>query len=401
MSIGAYIQLAAKGPQELMLYGKTKSQFQSGCYKTHTPFAVETREEVFPEGCMFGKENQMIVPRSGDMLGDIVLEFTLPALPGAAPTDTWVDSIGYVLFRRIKFAIDDVEISNTERLWYDISDKLFLKSSHKAGLDEMIGRGRTLPLTRSHTIHVPLKLFCCKKHHNIQNYLPLLTMPGSNIYLTVELDAFDKCVTTYSGTSPPVAVQCTVLIDYVFLDGPEKERLINRPHTILIETEQDAEALTYNEVLSDGGDVRFPLPSVKIDMSELNYPVKFLAWVVYANDATLTKSYFTYVDDEVVRSIVLLDGNERFSSQDPGYFQLVEKYFHSRRTSPRDGIFLYSFALDASSWHPCGHLTFGEVGKPVLQVDFVRPRVDRVVKVFVVGYKFLDISRGRANIRFS
>jgi len=399
-SVGTHLQLAAKGPQEAVLYGEDPSPFRPGCTKTHTRFAIETKEEVIPDGCLLGKENVMTIPRSGDMLGNIILEFRLPALPDAGPTDAWVDQIGHVLLRRVKFAIDDIELSNSERLWYDISDRLFLKESYRQGMNEMIGKGRTLSLQKSHIVYVPLKLFCCKNHHEIQNFFPLLTMPGSKLYLTLDIERFENCVTGYSGTTTPQSIPCTVLLDYVFLDTAEKERMINRPHTILVETEQDAEALSYKELLSDDGDVRIPLDSVKVDLSEVNYPVKFLAWVVYANNDVQNKRYFTYLGDTRT-STLLLDGVERFSSQEGGYFQLIEKFYKTLRAPGDDQVFLYSFALDASSWQPCGHLTFGEVSKPVLQVDLTDKRPDRVVKVFMVGYKFLDIQRGRVNVRFT
>ena len=400
MSVGSQLQLAAKGPQDLVLYGDDPGGPFSSCYKRHTNFAVDTKDVVFPEGVYFGKTSRLTVPRSGDMLGNIVLEIQLPRVAGAGSTDAWVDSIGYVLFRRIKFSIDDTEISNTERLWYDISDRLFLKESHKAGVHEMIGKNHTLTLNKAHTIYIPLKLFCCKNHRETQQFLPLLTAPGSHIYLDIEMESFANCVKTYAGSLPPLSLECIALIDYVFLETAEKERMINRPHTLLIETEQDAEALTYKEMLSEGGDARIPLSSVKVDMSEVNYPVKYLAWVCYPNTVMQTKSYFTYTDD-ITRSLLLLDSVERFESQNKDYFQLLQKYYGCRRAPDRDGVFLYNFSLDASSWQPCGHCTFGEVSLPLLQVDIGEKRADRVIKVFMVGYKFLDITHGRVNVRFS
>jgi hypothetical protein len=302
--------------------------------------------------------------------------------------------------RRVKFTIDATEISNTERLWYDISDRLFLKESHKAGLYKMIGKNTTLSLTKAHTIYVPLKLFCCKNHRENQQFLPLLTAPGSSIYLDIDFESFGNCVQSYQGNIPPLSLECTALIDYVFLETAEKERMINRPHTILIETEQDAEAVTYKEMMGAGGDARVPLDSVKVNLSEVNYPVKYLAWVCYANNAVQSKSYFTYTDD-ITRSVLFLDNVERFPTQNNDYFQLLEKYYGCRRAPAQDGVYIYNFGLDATSYQPCGHCTFGEVNLPLLQVDIGKKRSDRVVKVFVVGYKFLDIKQGRVNVRFS
>lgn len=403
MSQGTFIQLNAKGPQEELFYGDsacTVNPFKDTIAKTHTPFALEEKEIVFPDPFRMGIENRLVIPRDGDMLGNLILEFHLPVIPGAAPEDRWVDAIGYVLFRRIRFVIDDVELSNTERLWYDIADRLFLREPHKHGIDAMIGRGATLPLTQAHIIYVPLKLFCCKHHHAGQQFLPLLTAPGSVITLYIEAESFANCVTSYAGTLPPTTLDCRVIAEYVFLEGPEKERLINRPHLMLIETEQDAEEVTYREVMSDSGDTRIPLDTVKVDLSEINYPVKFLAWVCYPSNALSQRQYFTYTDD-ISGSTLFLDGVERFVPMHDGYFQYVQKYNHTLRAPAQDNVHVYSFALDASSWQPNGHCTFGEVGLPQLQVDLTTKRADRVVKVFILGYKFVVVERGRVTVKYT
>ena len=399
--IGAFVQLAARGPQEDVFYdtGAT-NPFTASCTRRSTQFAIEQKDVVFAAGFQFDKTNRLIIPRRGDMLGDIMLEFTLPIIEGATINDFWLDDIGYILLKHIRFSVDDVELSREERLWYDLSDALFMQEAKRNGIYQMIGRGTPKRLTREHTIFVPLKLFCCKNHHLAQNFMPLLTAPGSHLMLEIESEAFLNCITSYGGTTPPTELPCKVLVDYVFLAGPEKERMINRPHTLLIETVQDAEGFSYKELISDSsGDLRIPTDSVVVDLSEVNFPVKSLVWVAYSTGDVAQKRFFQYED--IIKSASLqFDGVDRTAFEHSQFYENVQTYFHATRCIP-DKVFFYSFALDASAFQPNGHCTFGEVSRPTLNVKLKEKRDDVVVKVFVLGYRFLEFYRGRVRIKFA
>jgi hypothetical protein len=639
MSQGSFYQLAAKGPQERMFYGDDETSIDPfrHCFKRSTPFALDQREEPFPDSFGLGAINTLTIPRIGDLLGNVVLEFYLPEIAGAGPGDRWVDGIGYVLLRRIRFLIDDIELSDSERLWYDISDKLFTKATHRRGLEEMIGKGAVLHLNRPHVIHVPLKLLCCKAHRATQSFLPIVSTPGSSMRLEIEGESFDNCtiredgkvvdsygvaptsyvfrgngaqnsyadsdgiflassagwtsarytldqgaagfdiqatfvvppqgtfgmqwldtrggvdgtytdleatgyvlacsvgtddscrvtlrldggiemylfetivwsghqtslsgpdlpldlaavragasetrmtihvvsppddfssvsmgfemqgldaegqlltsmqyIVTYKGlprrraglgldgqptsyvsffgqgadvtvknatvtaeirrvitapsnTATPTHLECKVILEYVWLGNAERERMINRPHEMLVEVEQDAEALTYKETISSGGNARIPLDNVKVDLSEVSYPVKAVTWVSYATNALSTKSYFTYTDD-IKQSLILLDGVERFRPMTQKYFELLQRYHCSNTSeSTGDNVYLYSFALDCRSWQPSGHLNFGAARSTLLDITLTQKRPDRVVKAFILGYRLLVVSKGRITFKF-
>lgn len=400
-SEGALVHLHARGPQEEMLYRQEHpTPFTKQESVRSTRFAIEAREERFPNTFKFGATNVMQIPRAADMLGNVTLEIRLPAMQGATSDDVWADALGYVIMRRVQLRIDETLVHDHERLWYDLSDKLFAKASHVRGLDAMIGRGRVLRMDTPHVLYVPLKLFCCKMHHQHNNFMPLLTIPGSTMTLTVISETFGQCC--FAGdVKEPEELDVRVLLDYVTLDAPERERLTRRPTPILIEDTQDCESLSYMLVLdheSGGGIV--PLDRVKVDLSEINSPVKTLVWVAYAAGDVANKRYFQYAAD-LTSAALLVNGKDLVADTRAEYFKVVEPYLFAKRAGAAENIHMFSFALDASSWQPSGHLNFDVVQRPELVVRLAAPRTDLVVKVFALCYKHIIFNKGRAMFKFT
>jgi hypothetical protein len=204
---GALLQLALRGPQNDFIDDPNGKNFFSTCMRRHTRFALDIVEETFPNGFVFGKVNVVEISRRADVLGDVILEIHLPAVPAASADDTWVDSFGYVLLRRIRLVLGDIVVHDDERLWYDISDKLFCSAGHRRGLHEMIGASGRLSLRTAHVVHVPLKLLTSKMHRKTQNFLPLLAMPGTRFELEITTESVENCVRLAPRTPLPSSTE--------------------------------------------------------------------------------------------------------------------------------------------------------------------------------------------------
>ena len=401
LSAGTLLQIDAIGPQDEFLYSlpgtnqtKPPSHFTQ-CIRRHSRFAIDVKEERFPNGFFFGATNRMEIGRRGDMLGNITLEIRLPVVPGADPEDVWTDSLCHVLLRRLNLIVDDTLIQSQERLWYDLSDKMFISASHSAGKNEMIGKGSSLSLTKEHVLYLPLKLLCCKSHHKNQTFLPLLSVPGSTISLTFESESFENCVASYSGNEPLSTLDVRALVEYVFLDPSEKERILRRPTTIMFEDVQDMESRSYTESNSSDGAFRIPLDRVDVDLAELNVPVKALIWVSYL---TNYGQLFEYTDD-ISSATLLLSGRERIEIRESDYFKSVDPYLHNFKM-PGGNVHLYSLCLDVGGLQPSGHLSFDQVHAPLLRVFLKEKRSDLTVKVFALCYKILIVDQGRLSMKF-
>jgi hypothetical protein len=77
---GGLLQLVAHGKQDVFLTGNPQMTWFKMVYRRYTNFAIESQPMYFDGTPDFGKRITCNVPRRGDLLGQIVLEVTLPAL---------------------------------------------------------------------------------------------------------------------------------------------------------------------------------------------------------------------------------------------------------------------------------------------------------------------------------
>ena len=395
----ADIQLLATGPQDVYLTSPVGASYWRTRFARPTRFALSVTERTFPYGgFLFGKTNKTDIPLSGDCLGTIALEINLPEIPGAAPGDTWVSKVGYVLLRRIKIWLNDTLISDQERLWYDIHTKLFVKTQHEAtALTELLGT-TPLTLTKAHTLIVPLKL-----PWSLGNFFPTVAMPGVSMTMELETETFENCISASSPLQFPTRnneldVKC--LFEYAFLDVQERHDLLRDRLVWQFDTAVDMEAKTYTESLSTDGTIsRLSLPYTKIDLSELNVPVRALVWVVYTENYGHT--YFTY-EPNALESVQLYANNTELITRQPGsYFQLMTRVsrdgVHAKGV---DGVHYLPFCLNARALQPSGSLGFDQAKQPYLAVTFTEKFTSTtpqaVVKVFAIVRRVLQLYKGRA-----
>jgi hypothetical protein len=404
--VGGILQTLTLGPQDKRLY----TLDTPGCNPfTTTPTirttrgAIEVKEQAFSP-FRFDAINRIELQRAGDLLGDITLEITLPSLfnRGGRGDEYWKPNIGYIIIRHIRLLLNDTELNSSERLYYDLYEQLYEPDSTRRAIRAMIGGEEPdqLQINREHTILIPLKLFTSKRRGR-QTFMPLISTPVSSLYLEIETEAFENCVTSYGGTDPPRTLECTILSEYVFLEDEEKERMINQPQTMLIETVADAEGFSYQEVLSVSGTNQIiATDRVIISLKEINFPVKAIMFAAYKTTDLQNRDYFQYID--VIESAAIrFDGNDRTEGSEPAqYYRLVQPYQHAPRCV-NDNIFFYSFALDPSLLQPSGSFTFSNIREGDIMIKLKTKASDVVVKAFVIGYTWVQFKNGFATTLFT
>lgn len=407
--IGGLIQTQALGPQDRYLYnlGETPScnPFTRGQSLRTTRGAIEVKEQEFSP-FLLDSINRIEIQRAGDLLGDIVLEINLPDMSerGGVADDYWKPNLGYVIMKHIRLMLNDTELNSSERLFYDLYERLYETDSTRSALREMIGDGndrKKLQINREHTILVPLKLFTSKRRGSSQTFLPLLSTPGSSLYLEIETESFSNCVRSYSGNDPPRSLQCRLLTEYVFLEDEEKERIINEPQTMIIETVRDAEGYSFRDVTSnDGLNQIIPTDTVVVSLKEMNFPAKAIIFAAYRTTDLQQGKFFQYAD--VIESVsIRFDGNDRTEGREPiDYYRLIQPYLHAPRCT-QDNIFFYSFALQPHLLQPTGTFSFSNIREGDLYIKLKEKASDIVVKAFVIGYSWVQFKGGFATTLFS
>ena len=381
---GATLQLAAVGLQDLEMRGSF-TPFAIA-YRRATRFAAWT--EDFGMDYTPGRRSQVDIPKSGDMLGDMYLQITLPAVASAPPGATWCPLVGYTLLRRVRLLLNDQEIHNFERLWYDIQDSLYTSAGHARGLDSMVGR-TPLPMAVGHILHVPLKMLTCRPGASRAG-LPLQAIPRALLRLDVDWE-LPATLSAHTPTDPGISVR--LLADYAELEEPEKTRLL-RGTTLAFESAIDSDALSYY-IDSDG--VVKDLPALKVNLGNVRFAVKALAWVAYEETG---QPLFTYLQRPLRRAFVSFNNQDRFFEREAEYFDTLQKYQHCARCVPGAPPSVYSFAFDATSRYPSGVADFGALSQASLQgtISAGVPRFK--LKVFSIYYNFLEIGGASAKVVF-
>lgn len=370
---GARLQLAAVGLQDLELRGICFHPFVAG-FKRATRFAAWTEELAMTYAP--GVRTQVDIPKSGDMLADMYLQITLPAVPAAPSGSRWAKLAAYTLLRRVRLLLNDQELHNIERLWYDIQDTLYASAGHAKGLDAMVGR-TPLSMNKPHVLYVPLRTMTCRKGAS-RPTLPLQAIPRASLKLDIEWETPDKLSPHFAAGT----VDVKVLVDYVELEEPEKSRVIQGT-TLAFESVIDSDGLNY--YIDSDGLVR-DTPTIKVNLGNVRFAVKYLVWVAYEENGQL----FTYLQNPLDKTVLTCNNQERFEPRPSNYFSIIQKYQHT--ANARDGpLGVYSFAFDATSRYPSGVADFGAMSQVGLQAD-VAPGSPRFkLKVFSVYYNFLEI----------
>jgi hypothetical protein len=376
---GARYQLAAVGYQDVFLRGPWSPWVYA--FKRATRFAAWTDDiqmDVEP-----GKRTQCVIPKSGDLLADMYLQITLPAVGGMA---TWPALVGYALLRRVRLLLNDAEIHNFERLWFDMYDQLHTSAGHAAGLDVMVGR-TPLSAAKTQTLLVPLRMLTGRKGAS-RPPLPLQAIPRADLRLDIEWAGLAEL-----GLAVDPGIKVKVLCDYVEVDADEKTRLL-KPGTLAFESVIDSDAVSY--AIDTDGDLH-DLPALRVNLSNVRYAVKMLVWVCYVEPATTLFQYLPYAIDKIN---VTFNSQDRFFNRPAAYFDTIQKYQHCARSPPGvPGV--YSFALDATSRYNTGTADFGALAAAALQATVVAPGAQRFkLKVFSVYYNFLEIGGASARLVF-
>lgn len=399
---GSRLQLAAVGKQDgyVAEYGLPGLEVSPRTFpSTTTPFRAAfrraTRFATWTDAVAMeytpGKRSQIDIPKSGDLLADMYLEITLPAVAAAPAGATWNKLVGYTLLRRVRLLLDDQEIHNFERLWYDLYDHLYTRAGHERGLDRMVGR-TPLPMNRSHLLYVPLRMLTCRKGA-ARSAIPLQAISRAALKLDIEWEV-PGMLSAHTPTDPGIAV--SALVEYVELEDPEKTQFV-RGATLAFESTIDSDALSY--YIDSDGDVR-DRTEIKVNLGNVRYAVKMLVWVAYAVTATEQQGeLFTYIDDPLDTVNIAFNNQERLNPVPSDYFTVLQKYQSCIRGRPGPPS-VYSFALNATSRFPSGSADFGALAAVALHGHIAPGTPQFKLKVFSVYYNVLQIGSGTASVMF-
>jgi len=188
-----------------------------------------------------------------------------------------------------------------------------------------------------------------------------------------------------------------LLVDYVFLDSPERLKFAKNENEYLIDVlTYDTEKILYHA-------------NNKI---KVNYGQTCKEFIFRCNYNYITSGYildaFNYTtciingSNIINTALLLLNGQERFKQQSIEYFEYIQSFMY-HTTASAVGINIYSFAIEPEKHQPSGYCNLSKMDD--IEIDII---IDKNVsntryvtfRIYAVTYNILKINNGIASLVF-
>ena len=416
---GGLLQLVAQGKQDVFLTGNPQMTWFKMVYRRYTNFAVESQPMYFDGTPDFGKKITCNVPRRGDLLSQVFLEVTLPALNllnadgSIGPAVSYVNSVGHALIQEITIEVGEQEIDRQNGEWMEIWSNYTTTKDKQTGFYNMIGKvdGYSPPtLYGPIKLYIPLHFWFCK---NPGLALPLIALQYHPIRINLTLRPLNKLFFSQALTTPACSTlqvapaQITDLMlwgDYIYLDPEERRRFVSSTHEYLIEQVQ----YTAPIAIAPGS------TSASLRL-EFNHPVRELFWFIKRDDMNRYNEYFNYSSlgtfeigtrtDILSDAVLQLDGFDRFKVRDAGYFRLVQPWQYHTVVPEESFVYSYSFALRPEDVQPSGSMNASRMDSIVLQISLNQTLVNTIgtltSRVYAINHNVFRIADGFGGVLFT
>lgn len=499
---GGLMQLVAYGAQDIYLTGTPQITFFKSVYRRYTNFSMEAQDVPFIGQADFGSQLTATVIRNGDLIHQMYLVMDLPEIDLSilrnATSNLVSNSSDQITFRWVPFPgervvesaelqIGGVKIDTLYGLWMHLWSQLTMTNGKYDGYRSLVGDTITHTQARSTSAGdvsydtiasgtrtnvadrlPPLELFVPLDfwfHSNPGLALPLVALQYHEVRVKIQLANLNKMVVIENESSELInanidvntlrgsnksSINPKLLVNYIYLDTQERQKFAQYSHEYLIETHQRVE-----ETVGQG--------DVKMNLSNLNHPVKELIWVCRRTDAIAKNQWNNFTDtifrynnqnninsattheltqqelldllnssgdspstdiinnvlagdfgniingnNPVISATIKMHGQDRMAAMSGRYYNLVQPYQH-HTTAPVSGVNVYSFALNPEEHQPSGTANFSRFDNAELLMTLAPPKGSSSssnsnvyqVTVYARNYNILRITSGMGGLAYA
>ncbi len=276
-------------------------------------------------------------------------------------------------------------------VWTNLKDRLLVSREKREAVDDMVGRGVSLPLDREHTLYIPMDWSFCRPYQRVARKLPIGAMGGSRLSVTVTTRPLSVLVVPDDGSlelGPNGSLRDpTLLCTYYLVTEQERLAMMTSEQAILLEQVQETMVENYS---IDANEASKDLLSTLTVQLPFTRPTKCLIWT------GCSEAVFPPLPSSACFSnVTLLYGSTQRFTQEPSA-DLTRKQCHPlHHAAPGDEMGLYSYALDPSALQPSGYAELGAVSSPVLRLG-MSTDAPTVVWVWGLTYNVLRVVKRRA-----
>jgi hypothetical protein len=368
---GAIIQLVAYGVQDLYLTGDPQITFFKIIYRRHTNFSVESVLQNFSAPANFGETVTCTISRVGDLVGEIMLYMSIPAIPKFINPLTytedpikkfaWVRFLGYALIQEITIEIGGKLIDRQYGEWLYIWEQV--SGRQDLGIDKMVGNVPSMYEFSNgkdgYELYVPLKFWFCK---NSGLALPLIALASSDVKITIMFRRLEECFRI--GPTSSIEVEDNV-VPFVYGDYIEQTVNGEKIAGYFMGFDYLLKKIYYIKIV-DPNAIKKRFESSPISGAANSIPYRI--YKTPTNDLNLPRSYCTpkaksiemieqvqlpykpiFVNSFLYVNYIYLDTDERFKFARSNHEYLIEQIQYNQEIGVNSPNIKQNLTLD----HPC------------------------------------------------
>lgn len=299
----------------------------------------------------------------------------------------WIKKIGHAIMEDIEIRIGGQKIDRQYGDWLNIWHELSRNQDVEEIYNKMIGNIESLTnfdrLPKpGYTLKIPLQFWFCR-HTGLS--IPLISLEYHNVTLHIKFRKLEELCYIETGNlikyydtglyldevseELNLDISAQLLVDYIYLDGPERRRFAQSSHEYLIDQLQ---ILDLNNITDK---------NVQLVLNNFVHPSKELIWVsqkvIYTQNINGTNQCmwdnyslsdngtgnpikFSSIDFHSYNRVLKFDGN---------YFNYLQPY-ETHHSTPSDGINMYSFSVFPEEQQPSGSANLSKLSRIVLYIEF-------------------------------
>ena len=430
---GALLSMAAIGAQEKYLFGGQSQWLPK--FKQYTSFAMTQRLSIplkLTSQTYLGSVTQVdLFPREmGDLLSNMYLQCTLPALPTGY---SYSELVGRALFNKIEFLVDGLPYETITDDWYVIRDQLFLDADERNAVYKAVSggvpEGTNVPAATPVNLIIPLEFFFCRRHtHSDETkerlekpFFPMCAVSRSVISIRFTFNTaawITNAPTNVSGTAVDI-LSPRLLVEEILLTPEERMYYQNTKLQFKVPRVWSEAVQPYQNGLT------------RLNLTA-NYPVTMMVWFVrnqlYETQANnyydsryaygYTTKYIqaatpvTFFNGANVRYIDTIEyatlylNNQNVLSNFPGglYYSYKQPLDHGL-TVPSKNLYVYCFGKTPAEYTQEGALDFKTLNSQTTHLDIkfldtYTPQIasQYLLHLYYYGYVTLEVSGGYATL---
>jgi hypothetical protein len=334
----------------------------------------------------------------------------------------WVRRLGHAIVEKIEMFIGGQKVDKSYgdwlNIWYELTSNRDLEDSYLAmigDIPELTTFDRTIK--PKYTLRIPLQ-FWFNRYSGLA--LPLVALQYHDVRFEIQFRKLedvsyveDGKTIKYSETGEGlfldevtselgIDISARLLIDYIYLNSPERHRFAQSSHEYLIEQLQILE-------LPDISD-----KEIQIVLNNFVHPSKELVWVAQKISYTENLTGFnvnrwdnySLTDENRGRPIKYskldFQSYNRIMKLDTNYFNYVQPYQH-HTTTPSDGINVYCFSVFPEEHQPSSTANLSRISRVLLTLYFDDIQTTEMynVRIYTHSYNILRLISGMAGLAYT